>query len=266
VLALAPVQLAAKLNDPSVADQVALTRGPSQDVVQAAARHGFSQMTVPMLDKLMTMREMRFATGKRPARELDVVVALVENCIPNCSSEDVAAALAARKRALSEDGCSMLANPANLEKLEEAVDEDDYEIIKKATKHLQKVKANVQAAQQSAQLSRADAQQAQPAAGQEWRLRPLPAVDDWTLHSAKDHLPNVHPKATLSKDVKRFSRWSGTYPKAAPCTVSKSWGPRTGFTVHSALCYVLHQLWVWHEEETGDKPPFDFLASLPNLT
>eukprot|EP00972_Heterocapsa_arctica_P027419 4031318-Heterocapsa_arctica.AAC.1 len=109
---------------------------------------------------------MKFATGKRPARELEVVVALVENCIPNCSNDDVAAALAARKRALSEDAFAMLANIANHEKLEEAVDEDDYEIIKKATTHLHNIKAETKAAQQSAQLARADAQQAQPAAGQ----------------------------------------------------------------------------------------------------
>eukprot|EP00972_Heterocapsa_arctica_P027418 4031317-Heterocapsa_arctica.AAC.1 len=124
-------------------------------------------MTVPMLDKLMTLRGMKFETGTRPARELEVVVALVNNCIPNCSFEDVAAALAARNRALnSEDAFAMLANYCH-EKLEEAVDEDDYEVIKKATQHLHKVTADTKAAQQAAQLlPRADAQQAQPAAGQ----------------------------------------------------------------------------------------------------
>ena len=40
----------------------------------------------------------------------------------------------------------------------------------------------------------------------------------------------------------------------------------TGFTVHGALCYVLHSVWTWHEEAAGEASPHDFKSGMPRLT
>lgn len=266
VVCKAPVQVGASTRDKSVRDQVAWTRGPTQDVLEAAARHGFSQLTVPLLDKLIAFLRLTFTPGARPKSEADMVNALVEHCLPNASQAEKAACLVARRRAFQEDALAMLANPENLEKLEGAVDEDDYEIIKKATELFAKTKAKWAASDKPSPAA-GSSQPELPARPRTWSERPMPTKDVWTLEEARTHLPaNASPRVILSKDTKRFSRWSATYPgRPPPCTVTKSWGPRTGFTMHSALCYVLHTVWTWHEEATGEEAPFNFAEGLPNI-
>eukprot|EP00959_Pyramimonas_sp_CCMP1952_P205097 4288828-Pyramimonas_sp.AAC.1 len=87
-----------------------------------------------------------------------------------------------------------------------------------------------------------------------WTVHDDPAPDaDVELAWARRFAP---PFATLQKDAKRFQRWVGAYPKQLPpFSVSKSWGPKTTYTVKTALMFVLQTLWLWHEEETGEKCP-----------
>lgn len=55
----------------------------------------------------------------------------------------------------------------------------------------------------------------------------------------------------------------GCVPAGSTIPASKSWGPRAGFTVHHALCFVLHQLRQWHAAEAGEGVEPDFAAQLP---
>lgn len=48
-----------------------------------------------------------------------------------------------------------------------------------------------------------------------WIVRPLPAQDDWELQQARCYLPKAKGVG-LSKDVRRFSRWTGVYPQGPP--------------------------------------------------
>lgn len=65
---------------------------------------------------------------------------------------------------------------------------------------------------------------------------------------------------TLSRDDRRFSRWSGSYPTRAqpPIYVTKAWGGQTGLNLEGALIHVLRTLWLWHEEATGEPCPYQW--------
>ena len=88
----------------------------------------FSQLTTPLLDKLMKVFKLTIAPGNRPTKEFDMAKALVEYALPEALPEEVAASLVARRRMFQEDAYAMLAHLGNLEKLEGAVDDDDYEL------------------------------------------------------------------------------------------------------------------------------------------
>ena len=217
VICMSPVQIAAQLGFTSVVDQVALTKGPAEDIVSAAAKHGFSQLTTPLLDKLMKVFKLTFAPGNRPTKEFDMVKALVEYALPEASPEEVAACLVARRRMFQEDAYAMLAHPGNLEKLEGAVDDDDYELIKKATEVASKAKAKWAAADQAARLAAPAA--AASSAGSSgstlpWSARPFPVEDDWIVETARAFVSlGAKPRAVLTKDTSDF-------PSGRQCTLA----------------------------------------------
>lgn len=238
--------------------------GSPQDIWEFAAREGFKCMPASFLPKLMAKRQMRFAAGKRPSREKDMVAALIKDILPG--EADIVVPLAWEIRACKDHDQwkSVFDDPANLEKLETSLDLDDLcEIKASATKRAARNKAIEKAtgpvAEKPAALSTsldgdtARVDDERPA----WRLRPLPSGDeDVDLAFARGFLP-PRRGVTLAKDVRRFSRWSATYPRPCPPThTTKSWGPKTGLTVAEALRVVIRQVWAWHLAETGEACPF----------
>lgn len=259
VEALPPVAMAKRVQDPGLMDVVAMVKGDIVDPVVAAARVGFRQMTLAVMGKLVAELKMVFTGGKKPKLEQDMVQSLCWAVIPNCTDEDVRAALVARKVKYHDLCDSLLVSPANLEKIEHGLEEDDFHIIKEAATKAYKEKTATEVVTEAVPRLRR-ATPAERADG--WALRPLPE-SEWTLATARALMPDVRG-AVLSQDARRFARWSAKYPRQAPCNVSKSWGPRTGFTIHSSLCFVLHQIWRWHHDATGDVIPWDFAAGLPD--
>ena len=258
VEAMPPVAMARRVQDPGLRDAVAMVKGDMVDPVVAAARSGFRQMALAVMGKLVVELKMVFTGGKKPKLEQDMVQSLCWAVIPNCTDEDVRAALVARKVKYHGLCDSLLVSPANLEKIEHGFEEDDFHIKEPATKAYKEKTATQVVTEAAPRLRRATP--AERADG--WALGPL-LESGWTLATARALMPDVRG-ALLGQDTRRFARWSAKYPKQAPCNVSKSWGPRTGSTIHSSLCFVLHQVWRWHHDATGDVIPWDFAAGMPD--
>jgi len=218
-----------------------------EPLLQASARLGFKNMTVHYLDKMLAECKLQFAPGQRPITEPQQVTALMRHAIEECTDDDVAAALAFRGKTVERDtiSSSILTVGDNLSQLEHSMDADDYVFLKGA------VKESLGGAS-SANTGR-NLDPARP-----WTLRPMPKAATWTLTEARKYLPKVRG-CTLAKDVKRFSRWTGMYPRKTPpfyCT--KSWGDETKLSQHTALIIVLKQMWIWHEDATGEPCLWEF--------
>lgn len=247
-----------------------------KDVWIAAALQGFRGMPASGLPRLMSKRRMRFKAGGRPTREKDVVLALVRDILQEGATDEVlAAAWAAREAKDQDDWKSVLDDPSALDKLEVSLEVDDYEAIKESTMARHARKSAIASSKKAQGIDKSTAPATAlpgPAAPigdgaidsqASWTVRPLPSGDeDIELVQARLFLPR-RKGVGLTKDTRRFSRWSGVYPRQVPPThCTRSWGPMTGQTVASALRVVLRQLWSWHTEETGEQCPHDLSAEV----
>lgn len=218
-----------------------------------------------LLPKLMALRRMRSPAGKRPSREKDMIAALIKDILPNEAEALIPLAWDIRCCKDRDHWKSVFDDPACLDKLETSLDLDDLcEIKASAQKRAARNKAIDKSRFQDVEKPSAppvaaslagEASQAGDAPPT-WRARPLPSGDeDVDLALARGFLPPLRG-VTLSKDIRRFSRWGATYPRPCPPThTTKSWGPKTGLTVSEALRVVIRQ--VWHTAETGQECPIE---------
>ena len=234
--------------------------GGPRPVLEHAARQGFRHMNSSHLDKLMSKLGLRFPSGSRPTRIADMVRTLVRRMLPTATDEEVEQCLAQRPQKFTYK--TSLQDPANLQHIEHAIDEDDLVAIKESVQREKK-------AQVAAKATRDPETAIAPThgvgdaigkgAGKEWQVRPCPSgPEDMDVATARSYLPTVAGIA-LTKDVKRFSRWSLYFPKDSPpyyCT--KAWGARTGLSVRAALRVVLKQAWEWYHEQTGKPVELSF--------
>ena len=227
-----PGKAAKELKD-SCSDALLITAdGPPEDVLSVSAKTGLEGMLVEHLSKLMTHLGMKFATGTRPTKETELIAALIRHINPWATDEDILQAIAFRKKVAIDASWSLLHYPDNLDQIENGVDQDDLLEIKKTlkdTKHTSKPGERT-STPKDRPLHRDD-QSPGPAPPKVWKLRPRPSGDEAVeLELAKGFLPKVKG-VTLSKDTKRFSRWSGHFQsKAPPRYVTKSWAPRPAST------------------------------------
>jgi hypothetical protein len=252
VQALSPIGLAKLTKQDAPRACVYITMGGVEAVERAAAREGFRGLTCAFLEKAMTHFKLRFTLGARPTRERDMVSALVRACWPEVTEAELAACLKARGQTHTlDDANAVLLDPEEIDALDIGLDADDLKVVKDQAKKVNIARGNKKAKLPSESAPvRMEALVLVPeetAAAEEipkdWVERPFPTADeDITLAIAKTFLPEVRG-CTISKDVKRFSRWSAQYPRAFPPThVSKSWGPTTGHTVSSSLEFVVRTL------------------------
>lgn len=257
---LSPGVLAQRSSAKGLENMALVMRDKSCDVLKLSARTGFRQLSSYHLDLLMSMLRPPFPNDRRLTRENDKLTFLLRHVLGDIPDDQVKAIIASRGKKTHEEPNNMLYDEEALEKLGHCMDDDDFQIVKdhsKAVRKQRQAKVVVEVAPKAPVERRPEAVGSRP-----WTVRPLPVQDDWDLQQARCYLPKAKG-VSLSKDVRRFSRWTGVYPKGPTSHVSKSWGPRTGFSVHSALCFVLHQLWQWHAAETGERVKWDFAAELP---
>lgn len=260
-----PVGFAALANDPGASMRVEVTIGPVRTIEEAAAEDGFRCLQATHLEKFAAYRKMRFSKQSRPKREADWVLALIGDILPNASDELKAKAMEARSMKTYDETRSLLCDTNNLDVIELGLEDDDFQEVKKVSKALAKEKEKRETSKKAAVATSASTSKASgkkgtaDEEGRTWHLRPLPSHDeDVSLEQARTFLPKV-VGCTLSKDIKRFSRWSCKYPRSCPpCNVTKSWGPMSGESVSSALSVVLKQVWAWHTSETGEACPLQF--------
>ena len=268
VQALSPIGLAKLTKQDAPRACVYITMGGVEAVEKAAAREGFRGLTCAFLEKAMTHFKLRFALGARPTRERDMVSALVRACWPEATEAELAASLKARGQTHTlDDANAVLLDPEEIDALDIGLDADDLKVVKDQAKKVKAARDHRQArlAAESAPIRMEElvAVPEEITAAEEhrkdWAVRPFPTADeDISLAIAKTFLPEVRG-CTITKDAKRFSRWSASYPRLFPPThVSKSWGPTTGHTVSTSLEFVVRTLWEWHEFETGEPCPHVF--------
>ncbi|CAK0870235.1 unnamed protein product [Prorocentrum cordatum] len=276
-----------------LAARLIIDNNKTENALKMAALRGLKELDSFWLPRLLSILKMRFTSASRPTNVKGMVTAIIREIIPGASDEVIDNALYCRGQVHETKGAtSVLSDPENLEKIETGLDTDDMLVVKKAAEQVRaKVNYNKQQAKENskdrvgkggagpgppeASASNGGAaaaasssasgggavpmelEAAAPAAStapRAWTVHDDPAPDaDVELAWARRFAP---PFATLQKDAKRFQRWVGAYPKQLPpFSVSKSWGPKTTYTVKTALMFVLQTLWLWHEEETGEKCP-----------
>jgi hypothetical protein len=258
-----PVRFAATVKDSDVPMRVNVRLGQTQCVWMSSCHEGLPLLNCTHLDKLMSVRKMAFPVGLRPTRELDMCKALMKDIDPDMTDEAMAAVLQKRGKTAKAMESSLLEDLDNLGLIENGLDEDDWKIIKKvagklAEEKVKPAKSSPAAAKTSPAIPHAGGHEAHDASSKAWKPRPFPdESDDISLADAQTYCP---PGSHLAKDPKRFSRWSGKYPKPSPPThVTKSWGPKSGLSVRSSLFHVLGTLWAWHKEQTGQDCPWQFV-------
>lgn len=235
-------------------DCIGLTMGKQETLLKGAAMQGFRNLTLYFVDKLIALEKVKLDGGSKLNLK-DKLRGLIRHFWPEATDQDVESSIGNRTSKLHDDRTSLLNCDSVLQNIEHSLDKDDMQVIKDHAKQVAaKAKDEAISAPEKPPPQRPPVQSGQ----ESWTPRPFPLADeDIGIQQARDLMPACC-RNSLTKDVKRFSRWSAHYAKSAPSHVSKSWGPRTGFSVKTALCWVLHQVWAWHEDATGEKPPFDF--------
>ena len=225
-----------------------------QPLLQFAARDGFSQLNCFFLKKLMVRLGLRALNG----READLVRRLIKHSIPEMPEEEIQAILKKRGARTPDAMQSILQHQENLDFVGDILEPDDHTMLKdhvKSTK-LRKSKAPKEKPEYPGPGVGKDG----GAVGQKWEVRPFPTEPHWSLANAKEFLP-PRSGCTLTKDEKRFSRWSSFYPRDCPPRhITKSWGPQTGLNVQASLEFVLSTVWKWHTECTGERCPFEWTS------
>ena len=258
---LSPVAFARTFQDATVASKILFDKpAPSEDVLKLAARQGFKMMNAHWLEKLYCHLKIT-SEGRRPTRQKDFAIALIQHVFPEATDEFIAEALSCRNRTTLDEN-SVVGLEHNMECIEHSIDEDDNDVLKKTIKAA-KEQAQQKRAESALDKPPAAKPPAQPPQGPKKPrvMRPLPVQDDWVMAHARVFLPQIKG-CSLNRDVKRFSRWTGTYSgkPSPPFSVSKSWGPTTGYTVHTSLVFVLKQLWLWHGDVSQEQCPFQLEA------
>lgn len=222
-----------------------VARREQQPILTIAAREGFPGMTSFYLQKLASHLGVRVESAKSSATLPELLRALISAVLPNTDAQLIDEAM--RRRGISKVTLldSAFTTAPDLDLFEEVLEQEDHQDLKrKVTNHLAEKRSRSGGnAQNNVSVAAAGPQRA-------WQLRPMPSQTHWSIEEARQYMPTI-PKAALSVDLKRFSRWSAFYPReAVPRFVTKSWGPQTGMDVRQALVHVLSTVWAWHQAET----------------
>ena len=200
-----------------------------------------------MLKWVCRDKDVKFV-DKIPATDKGIVTALLRVAFPTITAERVAEIYAARKRAEKHDEQrEAMANlAANVEKLGEVLNEDDYEEIKKTViKHRENLEREARVSASRPSMV---------------GVRTPDRGDDFTHAEASAYMPPT-VKIKLTKDVTLHWRGEIEFPGRAEGNIffARSWGGRTHHSQKDALVEVLREAWAWNKEIPFTHPcPFDF--------
>lgn len=237
---------------------LSLQSGAPEPPLTLAASEGFPQLTTYYLRKLMS--ELGVSGGfKRSPTEKDMVMRLLQHVFADIDKPRMEEIFRRRGMQVAEVCDDILVNHTDLDLLGEVLEPDDHDELKKVVKKAAASKPAVKPGQSPATPGGgAGHPGASAGPGRAWTVRPFPTEQSWTVERARTFLPKA-PKVSLTRDDRRFSRWSGSYPRSRPPVyVTKAWGAQTGLSLEGALIHALKMLWAWHHEATGESCPYQW--------
>lgn len=238
-------------------------RDRPKDIISSAARQCFPNLQVAHLKKLLGIAGCAF-TGRRPTTEADICLALLRKLLPEESDEVMRNILA--KRVAPQKLSSVLFEGENLSRVEDCLDEFDKSEFQESKKQHLTETAKARSSKTKAAGSVSCGGGASSSSSGPSRPK-LSFTGAKTPQEAKLYCPQI--KGCVPKeDSVRHLRWSISYTEKAepPYSISKSYGDQSTVSRDDALRYCLQRIWVWHEEATGEKCPFDFSSSEPLLS
>lgn len=163
------------------------------------------------------------------------------------------------------DRCSLLAKYISAyEMVKDLVDEEDRDDVKKTVEEMVEARTGkrkaAEATAKPAEPSRAApssssgaASSSCPAPSRQVAKRPVP---EGVHHESEvQHLKPPVTGAVLSKDSRRFMRWTASYPgDTPPRSCSKVW-TLPGWSERRSFLYALQWLWLCHRAATGEDWP-----------
>ena len=184
---------------------------------------------------------------------------LIQAAVPGISDEALLAAAVKRDQQVMEVHESTLALQEDPQAVENILEHEDVQDIRKSARATARHMATKEAAAKKG--TPPPSETAAPTVVVEkklWNMRPFPEDTHWDIATAREHLPKCKG-CKLAKDVNRFCRWSAECPNlVAPRVVMKAWVPKTRLSCQQALEYVLQIVWQWHTTTTEVPCPHDW--------
>ncbi len=251
----------------------------AEPIVKAAARIAFPGMTVPMLQRLVSLEEVTYA-GARPERERELLALLIRHFFPKMPEAKVQEIIDTRARKAHRH--EHILSEANAEVVEGLVEDNFCSTVKtamqqaRATKAEKEPAANVGgatspsstsassggivpsegAAAVSASASSTSASSGGIVPSVAASLLPIPRRDH-TVQQARLHIPpgswiGIHKNQAWQ--VKYHAK--PTWPRSHTVTWQQSEGG-VGVDKHVSLLQCLRWVWEAHTQRTGEQCPWD---------
>lgn len=255
--------------------------GTATSLLEAAAREGFRQLTVPYLKQLWSHLKVPGARYKVATTEAQLVGGLVRHVLPGLQPREYEEMVAKRgvvaevqstwSTLLTEDNVALLGETMDSEHWRDLMDD-----IKKVTKPKETPSAASTTTPSTGPSSRttaasssgAGASEAAAPGAEASALRRNPnanreplghhGVAHTSCEAAKEYLPRIQGCNLVLEEL-WHARWKCTYPRQEPPRmVSRSFGETCGVSSEDALSFVLRTVWGWHTAQTGEPCPWQF--------
>lgn len=224
---------------------VMLTAPPGQgDLLGVyAAKQAFHNMTVPQLQKLARLHNVRFE-GRAGNTEKELMLALIKFFLPDATPDDITAIMRKRANKFQHDESY----------LNEWLQEDALELYANLLEVDEAKEIKVRAAEITARSKKA----ASSHGGASSSRTPISMGSSCTPTWAKKYLPKASG-CSISRENRWHIRWTAFYPTGAPPhSHSKCYVAGDMRSERAALRSCLEWAWAQHEKATGVLSPWDF--------
>ena len=254
-----------KVNDPKLKGIVLEFEENIPTLLEHAASRGFTGVTLVYLQKLFTSLKVAY-TGAKPTTVKGVSLALMRHIFPNGSDDDFAKMLARRDASEMTELPCLIRDEHNLNLAEDFLEPED---VQQCRKQLQKravqkpAHAEGGGAESHASHSAAGnpPEAAAAAASTSSGSVKAPLKINWAkiqLAEVRIHVPQAQG-VKINQELKLANRWKAHYPREKyPRHFSLVYSDAASEKQSVRAC--LQFLWQVHEEETGQKCPFDLEA------
>lgn len=167
------------------------------------------------------------------------------------------------------DACSLFKDISVFDAVSGLIDEEDREDVKKTIQKMLHVKSGKPPPAEEPLVKESAADHPTPiaplapqsasssASPPTTAKRTIPHDSGVRRESEVQYLKPPVKGCSLSKDDRRFMRWSASYPRSAPPRLrSKVW-TQPGWTERRSLLFAVQWLWQCHAEATGEGCPWD---------